>query len=105
MVRRRQQRRPDWCVHPRWALVALGEEPERVNLLDEVCNAGPAAEFKADHQDPSHYEHIHHEHPRPARQEGRGLLYCVLQKKHWQLTSWAKIMCARDSKQISVTRL
>jgi hypothetical protein len=60
------------------ALVALGEEPERVDLLDEVDHAGPAAEAEADHHHPHHYEHVHHEHPRPARQEEGWLLRGVL---------------------------
>ncbi|BAS94293.1 Os05g0447250, partial [Oryza sativa Japonica Group] len=72
VARRSRQGRPG--VRPGWALVALGEEPERVDLLDEVGDAGPAAEAEPDHQHPRHHEHVHHEHPAPARQERRRLL-------------------------------
>ena len=75
-MRRRRQRRPG--VRLRRALVALGEEPERVDLLDEVGHAGPAAEAEADHQHPRHHERVQHEHPRPARQKRRRLLRCIL---------------------------
>lgn len=50
----------------RLALVALGEETERVDLPDEVGHAGPAAEPKAHNQDPSHHEGVDHVHGRPA---------------------------------------
>jgi hypothetical protein len=60
------------------ALVALGEEPERVDLLDEVDHAGPSADAEADHQHPHHDEQVHQEHPGPARQEEGWLLRGVL---------------------------
>ncbi|RWW62398.1 hypothetical protein BHE74_00030472 [Ensete ventricosum] len=61
------------------ALVALGEEPEGVDLPDEVGHAGPSAEPEADDEHPPHHEGVHHVHPRPARQEEGRLLRSILQ--------------------------
>ncbi|KAG5550448.1 hypothetical protein RHGRI_015419 [Rhododendron griersonianum] len=61
------------------ALVALGKEPECVNLLHKVGHASPSAEPEAHHQNPDHDEDVHHVHGRPAGQENRRLLCCVLQ--------------------------
>jgi hypothetical protein len=44
----------------RRALVALGKEPKRVDLLHEVGYAGPAAEPEADDQHPRHHEGVDH---------------------------------------------
>lgn len=50
----------------RLALVALGEESERVNLPNEVGHAGPTTKPKPDHKNPNHNEGIEHIHCSPA---------------------------------------
>ncbi|RWW03701.1 hypothetical protein GW17_00033112 [Ensete ventricosum] len=70
------------------ALVALGEEPEGVDLPDEVGHAGPSAEPEADDEHPPHHEGVHHVHPRPARQEEGRLLRSILQDLEGDLGIW-----------------
>lgn len=84
--RRRGERRPGGVrsgarrrQRGRRALVALGEEPERVDLADEVGHAGPAAEPEADHQHPRHHERVDDERARPSPHEPRRRLHGVLQ--------------------------
>jgi hypothetical protein len=101
VLRRRRQRWPSRCVCTWWALIALGEEAKRVDLLDEVCHAGPAAEPEANHQHPRHHERVHKEHPRPARQEGRRLLRRVLQKKASETLATMRKQHMHASEQIS----
>ena len=60
------------------ALVALGEEPERVDLLDEVGHASPTSESESDNEHPNYYECIHHIHGSPAWHEKGQLLCCIL---------------------------
>ncbi|BAS83226.1 Os03g0244650, partial [Oryza sativa Japonica Group] len=83
--RRRRERRPGGVrsgarrrQRGRRALVALGEEPERVDLADEVGHAGPAAEPEADHQHPRHHERVDDERARPSPHEPRRRLHGVL---------------------------
>lgn len=72
-----------WCGRRGWlclrALVALGEEPEGVDLVDEVGHAGPPADPEADHEHPPHHEGVHRVHRRPAWQEQGRLLGGILQ--------------------------
>jgi hypothetical protein len=91
-------------VHPRWALIALGEELERVDPLDEVCHAGLAAESEADHQDPSQYERVNHEHPQPARQEGWGFSAVFYKKNISSRPTEQKKQCVHDTVNRSVWR-
>lgn len=63
----------------RRALVALGEEAEGVDLVDEVGDARPPAEAEADHQHPRHHERVYHVRPRPSSGEPRRPLHRVLQ--------------------------
>lgn len=62
----------------RRALVALGEEAEGVDLVDEVGHAGPAAEAEADHQHPRHHERVDHVRARPPPHQPRRRLHRVL---------------------------
>lgn len=61
------------------ALVAFGEEPEGVDLPDEVGHGGPAAEAEADHEHPQHHEDVERVHCRPAWEEEGRLLRRILQ--------------------------
>ena len=61
-----------------WALVALGEEPEGVDLADEVDGAGPSPEPEPDDEHPRHHEAVGGEHPRPAADPPRRPLHGVL---------------------------
>lgn len=63
----------------RRALVALGEEAEGVDLVDEVGDARPPAEAEADHQHPRHHERVDDERARPSPHEPRRRLHGVLQ--------------------------
>ena len=49
------------------ALVALGEEPECVDLPHEVSHTSPSAEPEPNYKHPNHNEGVEHVHPRPAR--------------------------------------
>jgi len=70
-----------WCRGCWWlcTLVALGKEPEGVDLLHEVGHARPSSESKSSHQHPDHHKHVHCIHPSPAWQEKGWLLCCILQ--------------------------
>lgn len=74
----------------RWALIALGEEPESVDLVDEIVHASPPSKAKADYQHPNHYKCVHYKHESPVGEEERKLLSRIL---HSQIVT-----------QISVTR-
>ena len=61
-----------------WTLVALGKEPECIDLLDEICHTSPTSQSKANNEDPYHNECVHCIHCCPAWEEERRLLSCIL---------------------------
>lgn len=62
----------------RRALVALGEEPEAVDLPREVGDAGPSAEPEADYQHPDHHEGVDGVRSGPPPQKPRRRLHRIL---------------------------
>lgn len=74
------------CSRRRWVLgstlVALGEETEGVDLLDEVAHACPPTEPKPQDQYPHHHKRVHHVDRCPARKEEWWFFRCVLIKAY-----------------------
>ena len=65
----------------RLALIAFGEESERVDLPNEVRHASPSSKPEPDHEYPRHHKGVQCVHSDPARHEERRLLRRILQRK------------------------
>lgn len=72
----------------RWALVALGEEAEGIDLVDEVGHAGPTAQPESHHQHPPDHEHVQQVGSDPTSGEPRRRLDGVLQALIYFSTIW-----------------
>lgn len=65
----------------RRALVAFGEKPKRIDLVNEVGDAGPSTEPEPDYQDPYYYKHVYGIRPDPPSHVFRRLLHRILSFK------------------------
>lgn len=60
------------------ALVAFGEKPKSIDLVDEVGDAGPSTEPEPDNQDPYYDEYVYRIRAYPPTHVLRRLLHCIL---------------------------